>query len=263
MQKKSGVFLFCLMAVLLCFAGVCRAYAKNGFPGPIGIVSDFLFRPAQSLLSSWKDQAKEWINNVSQAEENRLEKERLEKELSQYRSDMRRKTALEQENQRLKKLLNIYNAQKEYTPVACRVIAEQNGCITGAFKIDKGVKEGVCIEDAVICTDGLVGRVSSVYEQSAIVTPFTEPGNSVAVRIVRNQALGVAESSGEEIKYTGFSEDLLPLSGDVAETSGRGGVYPAGILVGTVSERSKQNVVLQPSVNLRELHEVLVLVNVR
>jgi len=260
MHKKIGACLFCITAILLCFTGVCRAFAGNGLPGPIGVVSDFLFRPVQSLFSSWRETAEGWMKGITEAEEDRAEKERLKRELSLYQKETRQNAALKQENERLKKLLGIFEEEKEFLPVACRVIANRDGSITGAFKIDKGAKQSIRIDDAVICTDGLVGRISAVYEHSAIVTPYTEAGNSVAVRDVRNQAFGIVEAKEEGMVYTGFSEEKLPMQGDAVETSGQGGIYPAGILVGTVSDVTGQGIFLEPAVSFCELSEVLVLV---
>lgn len=259
MKRGVKAYLLCLMVILLCFTGISRAFAEAGLPGPMGTVSDFLFRPVQNLLSHIRRKTDTWLDHLAEAEAYRSENEQLKRQLALYRDAERKSKALQQENMRLERLLQIYQEEQTFAPVACRVIAKDAGGITGTFRIDKGTRQGIGMEDAVICTDGLVGRISAVYGNSAVVTPYTEMGSHVAVRIVRNQALGVTKSENRGLIYTGFSEEDMPIQGDAAETSGMGGIYPAGILVGTVSAVTKEGISMTPSVNIRELCEVLVL----
>ncbi|MBQ7792197.1 MAG: rod shape-determining protein MreC, partial [Clostridia bacterium] len=133
------------------------------------------------------------------------------------------------------------------------------------FQIDKGAQDGICKNSAVILRHGLVGKITAVSEHSAAVTAVTEPGNAVGARIVRNQEYCISESSGESsFKLSCFSENTAPVKGDAVETSGAGGVYPAGVLIGTVDtlkENSDGTVYASviPAVDFSQIHEVMVL----
>lgn len=262
-MKRDKAFKICLpvmTAVLLCVCGVSRAYAKSGRETPMGKAADFLIRPVQSVFTDVQSKLTEWIGSMTSAKEYRAENERLKKEIAAFQREDRETASLQAENRRLRALLQLREeTETNKKTIACHVIARDAGGITGIFHIDKGTNQGIRREDTVICSEGLVGRVTAAYENSAQVTPITEVNHAVGVRIVRNQELGIAESRQESIMLTCFSQQFVPVRGDEVETSGVGGIYPAGIFVGTVSEVTAENILITPAAKIRGLQEVLVI----
>lgn len=258
-KKAFKIFLPVFTAVTLCVCGVSRAYAKNGRETPMGKAADFFVRPVQSVLTNVQAKVSAWIGSVTAAKEYRAENERLKAEIAAFERETRETASLQAENRRLRALLQLREETKKSPKTyACRVIARDAGGITGIFHIDKGQNQGIRREDTVICSEGLVGRVTAAYENSAQVTPITDEKHSVGVRIVRNQELGIAESRKEGIVLSCFSEETVAAQGDEIETSGVGGIYPAGIFVGTVEEVTAEKILIAPAASIRGLQEVLV-----
>lgn len=263
-MKRTSNYIACLIvitAVLLCLAGVSRAYANRGQETPVGKAADFFVRPVQSMFTHVREKAANWVSDITDAKKLRAENEELKNEIARKDYDERKLTSLQEENRRLSALLQMQQSRNEFHTVACRVIAKDAAVASGAFQIDKGKRAGIRSGNAVVHSSGLVGKVTAVHENSAQVLPITEPDNAVGARLVRNQALGVLEGHTKgTLTFSCFSEDSLPVQGDEAETSGVGGVYPAGILIGTVTRITKEIIEVTPTVNMKTLQEVLVVI---
>jgi len=132
--------------------------------------------------------------------------------------------------------------------------------------IDKGTKHGVQRGMAVVSPEGVVGYVLQISPHCAKVLLITDFNSSVDVLIQRSRAKGVAEGNGENrcrLKYATRKEDIQP--GDRVVTSGMGGRYPKGLVIGKISKVDKksyglfQKAEIVPSVNFAKLEEVFVI----
>jgi rod shape-determining protein MreC len=121
----------------------------------------------------------------------------------------------------------------------------------------------------VVTPDGLVGRVERLTPHGARVLTLLHRDCSVAVRLTRSRVQGVVQwQYGDEpileLLYVPFQEDVKP--GDLVETSGLGGLFPAGVRVGTVARVGMaengllKSVSIRPAVRFESLEEVLVFV---
>lgn len=138
------------------------------------------------------------------------------------------------EYERLKKLLKFREFSK-LESIACNVIGRN---IKGYLKyiiIDRGTEDGVKRKDPVISYSGLVGEVSEVYKDTARVDVVLNPGSNVSVMNSRTRTVGIVRGDGRgkmAVDYYDRLDDVKP--GDIFITSGLGGVYPKGIIVGQV-----------------------------
>jgi rod shape-determining protein MreC len=132
--------------------------------------------------------------------------------------------------------------------------------------IDKGTKHGVQRGMAVVAPEGVVGYVLQISPHCAKVLLITDFNSSVDVLIQRSRGKGVAEGNGENrcrLKYATRKEDIQP--GDMVVTSGMGGRYPKGLVIGKISKVDKksyglfQKAEIVPSVNFAKLEEVFVI----
>lgn len=258
MGKKQWQKLLVLTLLILCIVGADRVFAKEG-QTLSGKAADILFRPMQSFFADLRDSAKQLLAETVFKDNLTRENRELREKLAFLEGENRQNAALKEENRRLRSLLSLSEETDTEKTVACRVISQDVTGARGTFLIDKGTKHGIQKEDAVICEKGLVGRVTAVYQNSAEVTPCTEEKSAVAARVVRTQEDGVAEYREGRFLFESFSEKTEGMEGDYIETSGMGGIYPAGLLLGTVEREEGQEIILAPSVDYRTLREVLVL----
>ncbi len=160
-----------------------------------------------------------------------------------------------------------YTRMPEISAVVGRVLFRSEGLIRGDLVIDRGLSHGV-YPGAVCITDrGLVGIVTSSEDRTSTVVPITSPAVHVSCITSRSGSLGILTSSPEgalTMQYVDISAE--PAAGETVLTSRFGGVYPEGIVVGTVMEVSQGGAGLdlalsvEPSVDFDRVDEVLVLI---
>lgn len=144
----------------------------------------------------------------------------------------------------LKTLTGIKLAADGYTLVNATVIYRPYDAFNNSLSLNVGTKDGIAIDDAVISSKGLLGKVEAVFANRSVVRLLTteNANNKVTVKIQLGAAQ-VAEAIMEryDVDKEAFVVRLMTTgyavtSGMTVITSGLGGVFPAGILVGYVKE---------------------------
>lgn len=197
--------------------------------------------------------------------------EQLELQLEQYKRSQSAMTELEQENERLRALLSYVEANPDDNYIAASVIAKSQSIWYESFTINVGRKDGVKENDPVLTADGLVGRVTEVAASYSKVTSIIDTSSAVSVMVQRTRdngmirgTLKITSSNQLELYYLPSGSDLVP--GDIIVTNGLGGIFPKGIIVGTVTEVASgddadRNASVKPAVDFTHLEEVLVIVS--
>jgi len=209
-----------------------------------------------------------WANYVD-LRRVRAENLRLQEEMAALREEVRRLAEGGLENSRLRRLLDL-PAGREFDLVAAQVIAKDTTNWFKTIMINKGSEAGVQRSLPVIATEGLVGRVVEVMPWTAKVQLLTDPVSSVGALLQEQRVTGLVTGDRGQtatVKYLPLMAEVRV--GDVVLTSGMGGVFPKGILVGTVTATHRksgalfQEAAIQPSVDFGRLEEVLVITRER
>jgi rod shape-determining protein MreC len=195
-----------------------------------------------------------------------LEKENqaLKRELQGLKLQMNRYREAELANERLRALLNFKKSIATPLLPAQLVAFDPSGWFQTVL-IDKGRDDGVLLDMAVVSAEGLVGRVIGVGKHHAKVLLILDGNSAVDAYIQSSRARGVLVGLGRELcllKYVQRNEEVKV--GDKVVSSGMGGVFPKGLLVGTVQEVVRgssglfQRVEVEPAVNFSRLEEVMI-----
>ncbi len=177
---------------------------------------------------------------------------------------------LEEENRRLRSLLEL-TERAGGGFVSASVVRPGTRGSESMFLLDVGVDDGVRVNHPVVTAEGLVGVVREVGRRTALAMDWTHPDFRVSAMTVDGEVYGIVE-----IRRGAFREEdrlLLngvpyhtPLESGVGiVTSGRGAVYPRGILIGTVSELAeseagwRRSYWVRPAVRTQSATHVLVL----
>jgi rod shape-determining protein MreC len=140
---------------------------------------------------------------------------------------------------------------------------------SGMFKsiiIDKGSREGVAVNMAVVSSEGVVGRVVSVSPHYSQVLLVTDQNSAIDGLVQSSRGRGMLKGSGSGECYFDYvikTSEIKP--GDAIVTSGLGGVFPKGLHLGRVKSvddspyKLFKDVKVIPAVNLDKLEEVLII----
>lgn len=175
------------------------------------------------------------------------------------------------ENARLKALLGYKQAKTQFDLVAARVIGRDYATWSGVIVIDRGTASGVRENMPVVTEKGLVGVVIEAAPYSSKVRLILDPRAAVGTLVQRQASRVAGIVEGDPANPLMPRMKNIPKSADVVEddvvvTSGYGGVYPKGILVGTVKALKNDEggllkyAVLETAVDFQRLEDVAVIV---
>jgi rod shape-determining protein MreC len=196
----------------------------------------------------------------------------VQRENQQLREDvqeLRRQLNLYREaglaNQRLRDLLNFKESKVRMPLLPAEVVAFDPSGWFKTLLIDKGTKDGLGRDMAVVSAAGVVGRLIGVSSQYAKVLLVLDRNSAVDALVQRSRSRGILVGLGEgrcSLKYVQRNDDVQV--GDQVITSGMGGVFPKGILLGQVEKVERgdgvlfQTVEVTPAVDFSRLEEVLI-----
>lgn len=252
---------FCLLFSLYILSAAARGRLRRD---PIGPLLLELMRPlqigAQATATKLREIQQGYITLRRLASEN----ERLKGRTLELEAERDRLLEAEATNRRLRELLE-FRSQLPPGSLTAAVIANSASTWFHSFILNKGSADGVLQGMAVVSPVGVIGQVVAVTSSSSKVLLITDPHSGVDVFDQRSRARGIVSGSlesGPMMKYSKRSEDIQ--EGDRLITSGLDGIFPKGLLVGTVVKVRKksfglfQYVEVALAVDPSRLEEVLV-----
>jgi rod shape-determining protein MreC len=165
----------------------------------------------------------------------------------------------------LNKLLS-FKSNLTFSTKAAQVIGRDSSNWLSTLIIDKGEKAGINIGMPVISDTGLVGKIVEVSKSTSRVLLINDPNLKVAALVQDSRDEGMVSGSlGGTCRMYFLSLDSEVKINDVVVTSGLGGVFPKGLLIGRVvdvdldSTGLMKNCSIKPATNLSRIEEVLVI----
>ena len=271
MNRRSGItlFLLCLVTVLMISMIVISSGREKGFKTLYTVVGT-PFVLLQEGVKKCASAVSDWGTYV-------FSYGSVKAELETLRENNADIPLLEDENERLlleikdlRTLLSMQDYTDEYELVAADIIAEDVTDWFGTFTINVGESDGIRVGNAVITPDGLVGIIETVGPVSSKLVTIADENYTFMCRISRtNELVRITGGTPETLDYSLHADRLATSTkiakGDNLVTADSGGVYPKGIMVGTVSEVTKGDsgvttAVISPAVDFTLLSKVYVMI---
>jgi rod shape-determining protein MreC len=255
----SGVAL--LLALNIMFTGN-RPGARAEKPS---LALLWMLKPAQVVAADLAADSNGFYRNYLDLVGVRQENLLLKQQLAALQSQHAQLVEVEIENHHLGDLLELRDALA-MTAIAAQVIGTDPTSLSHTLVLGQGWREGVKRESAVISTEGVVGKLIAVAPDSSRVLLIDDHNSGLDAFDQRSRARGIVSGvidGGLTMKYVDRTEDVKP--GDAIVTSGMDGIFPRGLLVGTVAAVSQEgpglflNVGLGSAVDFRRLEQVLIL----
>ncbi|MDH4227487.1 MAG: rod shape-determining protein MreC [Deltaproteobacteria bacterium] len=134
------------------------------------------------------------------------------------------------------------------------------------FLVNKGIKDGIDTDMAVVTPEGVIGRVVEVTRSTSRVLLLTDPRSNIDVTIQRTRVKGVVEGDNTgalRLNYVKMLDDAA--KDDVVITAGLAGIYPKGLIVGKVAEVREsedkffKNIIVNPAADITKIESVLII----
>ncbi len=245
--------------------------ARGRFQAPVS-------SQAVSLVLSPFQQATDWVANeiryvtsvvweVSTLyEQNKM----LRNEVEQLRGINLQANEALAENERLRTMMGYQHSARQFDLVAARVIGRESETWSSMIVIDRGTLNGIQNDMPVVTPQGLVGRVVEAGPNSSKVQLILDPRSSVGTIVQRaeSRVTGIVQGDMDNPtmpQMVNIPKNADVVEGDVIVTSGFGGIYPKGIIVGLVSSLKNDDGgllkigVLESAVDFQKLEDVMVI----
>ena len=195
------------------------------------------------------------------------ENKELRIELSELRATDQTLQGLAAENNQLRRALQ-FRERSAFKLVAARIIARDAATWWSTIKVDKGFNDGVEPDQPVLTEDGLVGKTTVVAGNACTILLISDENCGVAATVEGTRERGIVRgtrtstATAPELTLGLLSKQANLKPGQKVYSSGLGGVFPSGVLIGEV--RSFQVLPLEgsadiiPSVDLTTIEDVFI-----
>jgi rod shape-determining protein MreC len=184
---------------------------------------------------------------------------------------LRQKVAeLQAETHHMKELRHLlqFREKNSSSMIGAEVIGQDPSSWFKSVTIDKGERDGVKRGMAVVSPTGIIGQILKTAPHYATVLLVTDYNSAIDSIVQRTRAKAIVEGKGEnrcQLKYLLRTEEVAV--GDAVVTSGLGGNFPKGLMVGKIKKVDKkgygvfQYAELVPSVDFTQIEEVFVIMD--
>lgn len=268
-RSKALIVLIISLVLVVCIGLTLNPLSNINW---IGNLISIPFTSVENLFSYTGNKVEEGIGLFNDVKKLKAENEKLKAEIDKLNNERTEYLRFKSENDDLKKALGMKEQLAGYDFVGANIIARDGGNLFNIFLTDKGSTNGIAYNMPVITGKGLVGKVAASQPFSSKIISIIEDGSAVSAVVSKSRDYVVVKGDAKlakeglcKLEY--IPEDLDLSQGDIIETSGIGGIYPKGIIIGTVKEvRTGENdldryAIVQPAADLKRLSQVVILKN--
>lgn len=268
-NKNKIIFIVIMSVIVIMFVAFFFRKSNNKVVSSVASVVSKPIDMIYNMVIGIKDKTENNASNIDEIiEKNKL----LEEENNNLKMEILESQKILDENNILKEMLNIKKEYQHFELVMGNIIYREHDNWTQTFTINIGAKDGVKVDQPVVHSKGLVGHISEVTDNTAVVTTILDASSAVSVNISTVNEPAVLNGdlelkSKNRLKLTYIPLDTEIALSDMLYTSGIGVMYPSSIPVGRVVEivNNKNDVnryaLVEPSVDIRKITEVAVIIN--
>ena len=265
LSRRFGLSAF--IVLLLLFALILmslRAKQKGGvefFDALLMEICSPFQKAATFVVKTVQGASRQYVFLVNLEKENR----ELKQKIAELQEENHQMKEMKLTNERMRQLLK-FREKNSPSMIGAEVIGQDPSSWFKSVTIDKGEGDGVKKGMAVVSPTGVIGQVLKTAPHYATVLLVTDYNSAIDCIVQRTRAKAIVEGIGEnrcQLKYLLRADEAAV--GDVVVTSGLGGNFPKGLMVGEIKKIDKrghgvfQYAELVPSVDLTQLEEVFVI----
>lgn len=268
--RQNGIWLLVIALLLSILIGVGTAFS-GGNADPMSNLFNTVTAPVRGTVSAVANWVEGVYTYVFHYDELHGELDALRAQVAELEDQVRDGQEAIRENEQLRRLLDLQQKREDFVFESAKVSARSTSNWTSTLTLSKGSSSGLAAGNCVITETGdLVGVVSDVGTNWATVSTIINTDIEMGGIVSRTYSAGILEGDFDLMAQGRLKLSYLPdgaqlVSGDEVLTSGKGDIYPSGLVVGQVegvftdpSGMTRYAVVL-PDVDLDSLIEVFVI----
>ena len=231
-------------------------------------VASSIINPFQRMVTDLKNKVQGNTNYFSNMESIKAENQELKEKNSQLETELRELEMIKAENATLQSYMNLTQKYSAYNTIPAYVINKDVSNYSSNLILNVGSKDGVREKMTVIADKGLVGYVVSVTENTSKIQVIIDAASTVSCTISTTNENIICKGTLENnqilrASYIPTGAELI--KGDSVYTSGVGGIYQKGIIIGTIKEIittsniTDRYAIVEPAVDFSKIDTVLII----
>lgn len=267
---KSTTFKVLVTIAVVLLSATVVATVLPGSTSPLTNVIGVITSPLQDIASGLSSKFDNVTGGFISSKTYKDRVAELEQQVAEYQSQLVDYENTKKRLESYEAFLDVREKHPDYTWTYATVIGRDSADMFGSFTLDRGSKDNVKVNDAVISGEYLIGVVTEVNATSCVVRSVFDPSVNVAAYEIRTGELGYVSASydlsvKEKCKLTGLDTKTAVSEGGIVCTSGTGGIFPKDLIIGTVVsvEQSETDLssyaVVKPAVNANEIHDCFII----
>jgi len=253
--RKIKFYLMIGISLLLIFISVIKPHIANDIK--IGFLDTT--SPLIAFISKPFEEASDGINSISNVAALKALNSKLKAENNRLKEWYQTALMLRAENQALQSLLNL-KIDSEIQYISAEVLLDTQNTFSKTILIAAGDSDGLEKNQVVLSGDGVIGRVIKVGKKVSRILLITDLNSRIPVIIEDINKKAILSGGNDEsliIKHFDLTGSNI-LQKKVI-TTGDGGVFPAGLYVGVISNIENNQILVRPFSKLDNLHFVKIL----
>lgn len=226
-----AIIVICLLSAL--YSGV------TGNQSPVTRLVGGIAAPLQKLGTNIGAFFGKGLSYFTEFDDLKAENEELRQTIADMEQQVRDAALALEENRTLRQQAGQPERARDLTTMNAEIIARNPGEWAMTLTLDKGTSHGVAEGNLVTTVEGMVGYVSTVASNYCEVTTVVDVEMQCGALVTRTRENAIAEGSYDlmaegNLRLSYLKENADVVIGDTVETSGNGGVFPKGVMIGTV-----------------------------
>ena len=270
-DNNSNRKIWAMLFVVVSLFCVIFFAARGRFQAPVSSQTvSLVLSPFQQVISWVGGQLDYVTSNIWDLATVHEQNKMLRNEVEQLRVQNLQASEAIAENERLRALIGYRQMATQFDMVAARVIGRESATWSRMIVINRGKKDGVDVDMAVVTEKGLVGHVVEAGWNSSKVQLIMDPRSSVGTLVQRaeSRVAGIVQGDMDNPtmpQMVNIPKNADVVEGDVIVTSGFGGRYPKGLVVGLISSLQNDEGgllkigLIEPAVDFQKLEDVMVI----
>ena len=268
--RHNGILIL-IIAVLLAAITAVASYALKGTANPLSNALGVVTTPIRNGVSSFVGWAEGVYNYSFRYQELEEENQRLRSQIAELEEKAREGEAASKENELLREALGLRAKRSDFVLESARVTARSTSNWASTLTLSKGSVQDVAAGDCVVDAAGnLVGIIDEVGSNYSVMITVVDANLQMGGIVSRTDSTAMLEGDFTlmqegRLKMTYLPENTELLTGDLVLTSGLTGIYPSGLVVGTIESLHtdpsgmSRYAVLAPAADLDRLVEVFII----
>lgn len=267
---RSTSFKILLTVVVVLLAGAIAAAALASGTSPLTSAVGTVFSPLSDAAAYISEKFDNFKGGFISSRSYMDRVEELEKQVADYQSKLVDYEKLQKQVEAYEKFLGVKEKNPDFQFVAGTVIGRDAADVFGSFVLNCGSADGVAVGDPVISGEYLIGIVNETSPTSCTVLSVCDPKFSAAAYEIRTGEAGYTQTTTKLgvqgiLKLSGLERDTAVAEGGIVCTSGVGGVFPRGLIIGTVTTVQKEEgdisyyAEVKPEMEISEVQDAFVI----